>query len=582
MKWIVLLSIFCTAVSLSAEYPAPGVLLLDEKNLLIGNNGDGKLYRFDGKKITDTETLEESPLRALASDWKRYFAARGDVNGEIVVIDKNDLKILAVWPAGHYPSALALSHDVLYVANRFTGTVRAFSIVDGRELWCKPAGREPVALTVAQDGSKLYVSNLLPEGAAGKERQNAAITVLGLPDGNQITAIPLADGAQGVRGLTLSPDGNYLVASHVLSRYKLPTTQLDRGWINTNVISIITTRNDTLWATVWLDDMLRGGANPWGIAFSPDGAKLLVAHSGTQELSVIDWEKLLQKLETQSPENRLSYLQGIRDRIPLPINGARALAADNDKAYIAGFFSDDIATVDLKTKKVSVSEPLPGSGSDIFRQGEAFFNDGRLCYQNWQSCASCHPDARVDGLNWDNLNDGIGNPKNTRSMLFTHQLPPVMTLGIRPNAEVAVRAGFRHIQFFEPSEEIATAVDEYLKQLKPVPSPFLTDDDELSESALRGKAIFEGEANCIACHPAPLYTDLQLRDVGTATGKDAGKPVRTPTLREVWRTAPYLHDGRAATIKEAITTFNPDDLHGKTSHLTEEQIDDLATYVESL
>ena len=46
------------------------------------------------------------------------------------------------------------------------------------------------------------------------------------------------------------------------------------------------------------------------------------------------------------------------------------------------------------------------------RRGEMLFNDATLCFQRWQSCSSCHPDARADGLNWDLINDGIGNPKN--------------------------------------------------------------------------------------------------------------------------------------------------------------------------
>ncbi|MHC4147198.1 MAG: cell surface protein, partial [Planctomycetota bacterium] len=79
------------------------------------------------------------------------------------------------------------------------------------------------------------------------------------------------------------------------------------------------------------------------------------------------------------------------------------------------------------------------------RRGEMLFNDALLCFQSWQSCASCHPsDARVDALNWDLLNDGLGNPKNTKSLLLSHETPPAMITGIRENAEIAVRAGFRH------------------------------------------------------------------------------------------------------------------------------------------
>jgi hypothetical protein len=53
-------------------------------------------------------------------------------------------------------------------------------------------------------------------------------------------------------------------------------------------------------------------------------------------------------------------------------------------------------------------------------------------------------------------------------------------------------------------------------------------------------------------------------------------------LYELWRTAPYLHDGTALTVREVITTRNPKDQHGKTSHLTPREIDDLVEYVLSL
>jgi len=56
----------------------------------------------------------------------------------------------------------------------------------------------------------------------------------------------------------------------------------------------------------------------------------------------------------------------------------------------------------------------------------------------------------------------------------------------------------------------------------------------------------------------------------------------TPTLVEIWRTAPYLFDGRAETMEEVLTIYNYDDKHGETSELTEEEIADLATYILSL
>ena len=51
---------------------------------------------------------------------------------------------------------------------------------------------------------------------------------------------------------------------------------------------------------------------------------------------------------------------------------------------------------------------------------------------------------------------------------------------------------------------------------------------------------------------------------------------------EIWRTAPYMHDGSAATLKEVLTSANPNDRHGKTSHLSTAQLDDLVAYLKSL
>jgi cytochrome c peroxidase len=216
------------------------------------------------------------------------------------------------------------------------------------------------------------------------------------------------------------------------------------------------------------------------------------------------------------------------------------------------------------------------------RKGELYFHDATLCLQGWQSCSSCHPnDARVDGLNWDLLNDGVGNPKNTKSLLLAHQTPPAMSLGVRDTAEMAVRAGIEHILFTRQPEEIPAAIDEYLKSLKAVPSPYLA-QGRLSEAASRGQQVFQ-RAGCEGCHPPPLFTNLHQYDVGTrAVFDQADDQFDTPTLVELWRTAPYLHDGSAATVREVVTSHNPHDQHGRTSKLTDGEIEDLCAYLLSL
>jgi cytochrome c peroxidase len=128
-------------------------------------------------------------------------------------------------------------------------------------------------------------------------------------------------------------------------------------------------------------------------------------------------------------------------------------------------------------------------------------------------------------------------------------------------------------------EEEASALDEYLKSLKPTPSPHLV-DGKLSESARRGRTVFR-KAGCFSCHTGPMLTDLQKYDVGIGEGRDAGRLFDTPSLVELWRTAPYLYDGRAATVKDVVTTHNSQDKHGRTSDLSEDEIEDLVEFVLS-
>jgi cytochrome c peroxidase len=264
--------------------------------------------------------------------------------------------------------------------------------------------------------------------------------------------------------------------------------------------------------------------------------------------------------------------------------GPRSVTIIGNTAYVANFFSDTLSEIDLRDPHGKIeSIPLgPKVKMSTARKGEFCFNDASICLEGWQSCASCHPgEARSDGLNWDLLNDGEGNPKNTKSLLLAWKTSPVMWLGERADAKAAVRAGIEYILFTVQPEEVPAAIDEYLKSLKPVPSPYLV-HGKLSKAAKRGRKIFS-RAGCAMCHPPPLYTDLHQYDIGTRGRFDTSTDkFGTPTLIEVWHTAPYLHDGSAATIRDVVTTHNPHNQHGETSNLSSQEIDDLCAYVLSL
>lgn len=566
------------------------------------------IYDVAEGRVTGSVATPGTPTGLAASrDGQRLYVTCAGPTSAVCVVDVAGRKIANRWAAGHTAMAPVLSPDgaFLYVCNRFNDDVSVIDLAAGREVARIEVEREPVAAAITPDGKFLLVANHLHDAAADAEHVAASVTVIDTAARKVVKEIRLPNGSGVLNDLCISPDGRYACVTHILARFRMPTTQLDRGWMNTNALSLIDLAQLELLNTVLLDNVDRGAANPWGVRWSPDGKWIAVALAGTHEVSVIDAPALLAKLAklpktpdpNQAPDytavsrsagdvpNDLSFLVGISRRIRLEDRGPRALVILGTKVQVGAYFSDTLVSLDLAAERDRPSSrPLgPKVEPSVVRRGEFYFHDAGICFQGWQSCASCHPgDARVDALNWDLLNDGLGTPKNNKSLLLSHQTPPSMSQGVRETAEQAVRAGIRHILFTVQPEEVAVAMDEYLKALKPVPSPRLK-DGALSEAAERGRQLFQDrKVGCADCHPTGLYTDLQGYNVGTRGELDRADAFDTPTLIEVWRTAPYLHDGSARTIREVLTTHNRNDQHGTTSHLTPQQIDDLAEYVLSL
>ena len=558
-----------------------------------------------GKVLHRIALPAEPTSMVLSADGKTLYVTAAAPKSTVCAIDTASAKISFTLPAGHTATGVAVSPDGkrLYVCNRFNNDVWVYDLAEKKQTARVPVVREPVGAVITPDGKTLFVINHLSIDPSNSYDVAAVISVVDT-DNLKLSNIRLPNGSTGLRGVCITPDGKHVLATHLLARYQLPTTQLERGWMNTNALSIIDAANKKLINTILLDNVDLGAANPWGL-HTADGQTLVVTHAGTREISVIDLPGVLKKLEAiQSGgvkevqpgiiysgsftaldvPNDLAFLVDLRRRIKLPGHGPRGVAVVGQTAYVTQYFSDSLAAVDL-SPSVSPARAVqeialgPKPQLTVQRRGELLFNDATICFQQWQSCASCHPDARVDGLNWDLLNDGMGNPKNNRSMLLAHQTPPAMTEAVRGGAEEAVRSGITHILFAVRPEEEAVAMDEYLKSLKPVPSPYLI-DGKLSPAAERGrKLFFDPKVGCAKCHPEPLYTDMKMYDVGSRGELDRRDDFDTPTLIESWRTAPYMHDGRYSTMKEVFTKGK----HGLNGvKLTPEQIDDLVEFVLSL
>nr|MCU0980694.1 hypothetical protein [Pirellulaceae bacterium] len=533
---------------------------------------------------------------ALSPDGAKLIVTCAGPKSTIAVLDAGSGGTLATIPAGHTAGATRLSPDGtrLYVCNRFDHNVSVIDLRAAREIARVAAVREPVAVTVTPDGRTVLVANHLPNTRTDSAFTGDAAAVVSIFDAQTYATdvIGLPDGSNGLRGICTSPDGTRVFVTHLLSNFRMVPFRVDTGWINVNVVSIIDLPQRTVLGTIGLDEFYLGAGNPWDVACSADGKWVCVSQAGTHELSVIDLADLLSKaaIRTMSPMMGVwpiypSLGASLWRRTKLPGTGPRGLTVAGSKVYVAEYFSDTVAVVDLASAEGgSVGSIALGPAPRLTprRRGELLFHDATICYQQWQSCASCHPDGRLDGLNWDLMNDGVGNPKNPKSMVLSHATPPAMAEGVRMSAEEAVRSGLTHILFAVEQEENAADMDTYLKSLKPVASPHLV-DGQLSPAAERGRQLFESpRVNCDSCHPAPTYTDLKPHNVGTRSRNESSDRFDTPTLVEVWRTAPYLHDGRYTTIRELLVEGRHGLAGGRLEALSEQDIQDLVEFVLSL
>jgi len=574
---------------------------------------------------------------ALSRDETRLYVTCDAAESAVVVLDAVSGEVLGTIAAGHRPMRPVLSPDGarLYVCNQFDNDISVFATELGEELTRVRVVREPISADLTPDGRRLVVANHLPNTRTDRIYDGDIGAVVTIVDTETFETqdVRLRRGSHGLRGLCVSPDGRHALVTHLMANFDMVPFRVDTGWINVNVVSVIDIAKRELVSTIGMDYYDLGVGNPWDICYSADGKRVCVSISGAHQLCVISEEELLGKFAHRTMQPMMAvwpiYLslgESLWQRVPLPGRGPRGLAVAGSKVFAAQYFSDSVAVFDL------LSEPLEGLAAieqvevgylgdydystrdyssqfyssspysmgqpdyeiyeidtlalgsrpelTLARRGELLFHDATICSQHWQSCSSCHPDGRVDGLNWDLMNDDQGNPKNTKSMLLSHQTPPAMATGVRPTAELAVRAGIEHILFADRPEEEAAAMDAYLKALQPVPSPHLV-DGQLSEAARRGQEVFE-RVSCDRCHPAPLYTDQKIHDVGTRGRYDYRDCFDTPTLVESWRTAPYLHDGRYVTIKELLTEGKHGLTRRRGKKLSEQEIDDLVEFALSL
>ncbi len=228
--------------------------------------------------------------------------------------------------------------------------------------------------------------------------------------------------------------------------------------------------------------------------------------------------------------------------------------------------------------------------------GELLFFDTRLSSSGGMACADCHPPEKGWASPQPRTKTVAGklNLRHTPTLLNAGYAPAFFWDGRVERLEPMILANWKGQLGAEPdiiaalleripeyqahflrafdgpvtADHIAEALAAFVRTVQSGDAPWdryeSGDQRAVSADVIAGYRLFTGKAQCALCHPPPLYTDFGYHDLGVSpAGPDVGRAMvtrreadrgkfKTPSLRSVELTAPYFHDGSAATLAEAL------------------------------
>jgi cytochrome c peroxidase len=269
--------------------------------------------------------------------------------------------------------------------------------------------------------------------------------------------------------------------------------------------------------------------------------------------------------------------------------------------------------------------------------GAQLYFDPRLSADNTISCATCH-DPATGWANHHATDTGIKGQKGKRNSgsiinagylnfqfwdgrvksLEEQALGPIsnpIEMGetlenvvAKLNALPGYREQFRAVFGADVNADgIAKAMASFERTIVSGPAPYdryqAGDQKAMSEAAVRGLAIFSGKGRCLTCHRGPVFSDQSFHNLGVGMDKpdpdlgrenvthdpqDRGK-FKTPGLRNVAQTYPYLHDGSAKTLLDVVKLYDRGGIKNSNLdplltplHLTGPELKDLVAFLEAL
>ncbi|MFO0841360.1 MAG: PQQ-binding-like beta-propeller repeat protein [Gemmataceae bacterium] len=582
---------------------------------------------------------QSNSLLDVHPDGSRLLAVNSD-NGSVTVVDLRARKTLHEVPVGDKPEgATWIGQSSLALVTVYRDDVIAFlDARDGKVVHRLKVEDEPYGIVALKDGSKAYVTLEYPGKVIEIDVASRKVT-REMPAGEMVRGIALSpdekrlyvtefltgvlvaidresgkvvDRWQGhstdnlARNVVIHPTRPKAYLSHIRSKVNV---NHGNGSIfpQVSICDLVPAEGkETRRVSVGMDTYngVYVVTNPWESALSPDGRKLYTVYAGTNDMNVSN---------VIDDDYREMEASGRPRQIGQNPRAVRT-SPDGKEVYIYNVldFTVTVHGENVGPPLATIQVCKPPKSPEWVR-GKVLFSTAKypLTRARWIACASCHPDGHSDGRVWKNP-EGLRRTMPLFGLAHTHPLHWSADRDESQDFEYTIRGrlmqgaglirgpmrpkvGFRPIELEEKTAGRSKDLDAlaiYTNSFTFTLSPHIPAPGKLSAEATRGKAVFFDDAvGCAKCHTGPYYSDstlskpFKLHDVGTGDDdplEKMGPKYDTPTLLGVYRSAPYLHHGKAKTLLDVLTTANKDDRHGKTSHLRREQLDGLVAFLKSL
>ncbi len=549
--------------------------------------------------------------RSIAQAPNGMIWVVGKQSGSLSVIDPSTRTVTRTitLARGSQPFGIVMSPvaNVAYIALEAGGQVLKFDTATYAQTGSGAIGLNARQLSISGDGARLYVSRYVTPALPGEGTATVAPTASTGGEVLQLDAATLGLTRKIVLQHSDKPDNefqgrgipNYLGAAVISpdgSQAYVPSKQdnVKRGVLRDNgnglnfqsTVRSISSRIDLAANSEDLAGRLdHDNASVASAAvYEPHGVYLFVALETSREVAVV---------------NAFSRAQLLRFDVGRAPQGL-AISADGLKLYVNNFMDRTVGVYDLAPLlqggqySVPLLTTLSAVGTEKLASnvlaGKQFFYDARdprLARDSYMSCASCHNDGGHDGRVWDLTGQGEGL-RNTIALRgragngegflhWSNNFDEVQDFegqirglagGTGLMSDAAFGTGSRSEPLGDPKTGLAADLDAlaaYVGSLNAfAPAPARPSAAALSANAAAGKAVFASQ-NCAACHGGAAFTNSGLNtsvNVGTikpSSGTRLFGPltgIDVPTLRDVWATGPYLHDGSAPTLDAAVRAHN--------------------------